>query len=115
MLYNYTEVSIMNLNDMRELHKMDSGQETRTFLIVLMLMVFGTVGRILMQDTPINLKHLAGEIMLSGVIAVTLFAVGAMQNMEMWQVVFIGGLSGIGGVKMIEVITQVVKQLSKSN
>jgi hypothetical protein len=115
VLYDYIKVSIMNINDTRELHKMDSGQETRTFLTVLMLMVVGTVGRMLMQDNPINLKNLVGEVMLSAVIAVTLFAVGAMQNMHMWQIIFVGGLAGIGGVKIIEIIIQVIKQLSKQN
>jgi hypothetical protein len=38
-----------------------------------------------------------------------------MQNMHMWQIIFVGGLAGIGGVKIIEIIIQVIKQLSKQN
>ena len=92
---------------------METSEHTKTFVSVVLLMLLGTIGRLLMQEKPINWRQFFGEALLSVVIAATLFAFGAMQNMLMWQVVFVGGLAGIGGVKSVEWIIQIVKAVKK--
>lgn len=88
--------------------------ETAKGLIwVAAMMVAGTVGRLLMDDEPIKWRKFAGEVILSVVISITLYSFGVMQSMTEWQIIFIGGLAGIGGVKSVEWAVQIGKAIKK--
>ena len=78
---------------------------------ILTAMGLGTLGRTLTDQRPIDWRVFFGELCLASVCAVTLLAFGMLQGMEFWQIVFIVGLAGIGGVKSLEWSVQIYKAL----
>ncbi len=74
-------------------------------------LALGQIGRTLMQQGPINWRVFAGELCLSMVFSGTLLAFGMLQQLEFWQLIFIGGLAGIGGVKTLEWCVQIYKAI----
>ncbi len=78
---------------------------------ILTAMGLGILGRALMAQQPINWRVFFGELCLATVCSGTLLAFGMLQGMEFWQIVFIGGLAGIGGVKSLEWSVQIYKAM----
>ena len=78
---------------------------------IMTAMGLGILGRTLMTQKPINWREFFGELCLATVCSGTLLAFGMLQGMEFWQIVFIGGLAGIGGVKSLEWSVQIYKAL----
>ncbi len=74
-------------------------------------LTLGQFGRTLMQQGPINWRVFVGELCLSLVFSGTLLAFGMLQELEFWQLIFIGGLAGIGGVKTLEWCVQIYKAI----
>ena len=75
-------------------------QNHNMWLIVLMF-VSGAVGRSLLNTEPFNSRRLAGEIILSVLGAITLYSFNLMQGMSTLQIIFLGGLASMGGVRSI--------------
>ena len=79
--------------------------------LVFSVLGLGQLGRTLKQKEPINWRVFAGEMCLTAVFAITLIALGILENMSFWQIVFVGGMAGLGGVKSLETVFQIYNKI----
>lgn len=89
---------------------LEAAEQTKALISTLVVAMMVVVARTLINDEPMKWKKFFGELILAGVGAWVMFAFGMYQGMEYWQTIFIGGLSGLGGVRGIEWALRVCKQ-----
>lgn len=83
--------------------------QIKVFVWVVLSMAMGLLARTLIDPTPIDWRRFAGELILAVLAGVTLFAFGVIQEMESWQIVVMGGLAGLGGVRLVEWIIKIAR------
>lgn len=82
-----------------------------TFWMMLFLIVTGMLGRVLVSGEPFDAKKFAGEIALSIVGAAILYFYGILQSMSVPEMIIYGGLTGLGGVRLIEWVIKIIKAI----
>lgn len=87
-------------------------KEANTFLIILSMWVTVAIGKTLIAEGPVDGKRLCGEVLLAGVGSFIMYSFGMYQNMDTWQMLFLGSLAGLGGVRGMTWTVKIVKQLS---
>jgi hypothetical protein len=87
----------------------------RTLWGFIAMVIFGTVGRILISDEPFILRRFIGELLLGFVAAVMLYAAGLLQGFTPLQLTVVGGLAGLGGVRVIEWIIKIAKKVKEAS
>lgn len=86
-------------------------EELKGPLIVAGLFVVAHVGRILATGEEFCLTKFIGEILLAIVGGIVMAAFGMMQDMNLAEMVFWGGLAGMGGVRMVEWMFKIAKRI----
>lgn len=81
---------------------------------VICMFIAGSIGRTLISCEPFNSQKFFGEIILSGLGAITLFYFNVMQGMSPTQIIFFGALGSMGGFRMIEWTIKFAKQVKGS-
>ena len=99
----------------RELIENAVNYTDRTLWGFIAMMIIGTVGRILVSDEPFVLRRFVGEILLGFVGAVMLYAIGLLQGLNPLQLIVLGGLAGLGGVRVIEWLIKIAKKVKDAN
>ena len=90
-------------------------QELKGPLIVAGLFVVAHLGRILATGEEFCLTKFIGEILLAVVGGIVMAAFGMMQGMSMPEMVFWGGLAGMGGVRMVEWMFKIAKRIKENS
>ena len=88
-------------------------QMDRTLWAFILMVIMGTVGRILVSDEPFILRRFAGEILLAFVGGSMLYAVGLLQDLNTLQLIVLGGLAGLGGVRTIEWLIKIARKVKE--
>lgn len=78
------------------------------------LFIVGSMARTLISDEPFILRKFLGEMLFALIGAVVLWSFGLLQGMSPAQIVFLGGLGSLGGIRLLEWILRIAKQI-KSN
>lgn len=86
--------------------------EIRPFIAIFAVWVFAAIGKNLLKDEPLNWRVLIGEIILAAVGSIVMYSFGMYQGMDAWQMIFIGSLAGLGGVRLIEQVIRIFKFVS---
>ena len=95
----------------KETAQLAATPEAQLFISLVALMVFGTIGRILVSDEPFDWRRLTGELILAAIGAVLLHAFGMLNGMNFYQIIAIGALGGLGGVRLLEWLIKIWKQV----
>jgi len=74
----------------------------KTMLTMIGLFMVAAIGRILVSNEPFDWRKFTGEVCLAIVGAVILYSFGMLQQMDFYQMLILGGLGGLGGVRLIE-------------
>jgi len=75
----------------------------------------GSVARSFISHEPFCLRRFVGEMLLSIIGAIVLWSFGLLQGMTELQIIFLGGLASLGGVRMIEWIMKIAKTVSEKS
>lgn len=86
--------------------------DSRLYAIILMLWLGVVAGR-LIGDEPLNLKKLVGELLLSFLFGVGLWAFGLLQGLSGLQLIALAAFSALGGGRTIELLIRLIVQLKK--
>lgn len=86
----------------------------RNFLAITALLVLGTMARSLLSNEPFDFRKLLGELILGLIGAVLLYAFGMLQNMSPMQMLFLGALGGLGGVRSLEWVIKFIQHTKKT-
>lgn len=97
----------------KETAQLAAAPETQLFLSLVAMMVFGTIGRILVSDDPFDWRRFTGELILAAIAAVLLYAFGMLNGMSFYQVLAVGALGGLGGIRLLEWAIKIWKQVQK--
>lgn len=84
----------------------------RLYAIIFMLWL-GIVARRLIGDEPINKRKLAGELLLSMIFGVGLWAFGLLQGLGGLQLITLAAFAALGGGRSIELLIRLIVQLKK--
>jgi len=95
----------------KETAQLATTPEAQLFLSLVALMVFGTLGRILNSNEPLDMRRLVGELILASIGAVLLYAFGILNGMNYYQIIAVGALGGLGGVRLLEWTIKIWKQV----
>lgn len=80
-----------------------------TLLSFVGMLVVGTLARVLVSDEPLDLRKLSGELLLALLAAVALFYLGVLQGLSTPQMMAVGSLAGLGGVRLLEWVIKIAK------
>ncbi len=76
------------------------------------LFVLGTLARKLVSAEPFDARRFAGEVILSFLAALVLYFGGLLQGLGAWELIVMGALGGLGGVRSIEWTLKIARYLS---
>lgn len=85
----------------------------KSLWIVIGMILLGHLARNLVSDEPFNLKKFIGEMVLAGIGAVVIYLLGVLQGMPPIQIILVGCLTSLGGVRVL-VWTAKIYRLSKN-
>lgn len=91
------------------------GWTDRFLWLTVGLFVMGSTARLFIGNEPFVLRRFIGEMLLSIIGAVVLWSFGMLQGMTQMQIVLLGGLGSLGGVRLIEWIMKIVKTISQNS
>lgn len=74
----------------------------KSLWVVVGLILLGHMARNLVSDEPFSLKKFIGEMMLAGIGAVVIYLLGVLQGLPEIQIILIGSLTSLGGVRALE-------------
>lgn len=89
-----------------------TANDWRLFVIIIMLWL-GVVARRLIGDEPLHVRKLFGELLLSLIFGVGLWALGLLQGLNGLQLITLGAFSALGGGRTVELVLRFVAQLKK--
>ena len=75
---------------------------SRQIIAFIMLGLAGLIGRTLVSPEPLNWRRFAGEMILTAIGAVALYALGMLQGLTLWQMVLLGCGTSLGGLRALE-------------
>lgn len=81
---------------------------------VIAFFVMGSLGRILVSSDPFDPRKFAGEMILAIIGAIIIYSFNLMQGMSPVQIIFLGSLASLGGVRIIEWAIKFSQQVKKS-
>jgi len=87
----------------------------KSLWIVMGFILLGHVARNLVSDEPFNIRKFIGEMILAAIGAVSIYVMGLLQGLPEPQIIFIGLLTSLGGLRALEwaaKITRAVKKIS---
>ncbi|AZZ92762.1 hypothetical protein EUZ85_19350 [Hahella sp. KA22] len=84
---------------------------SKEFWTVLVLFVAGFVARTLVSQEPFDRKKFLGELILTAIGAVALYAAGALQGMSDLQMLMFGALGSLGGLRAVEWVIKAAAQV----
>lgn len=82
----------------------------RLLFVVVLLSALGTIGKILLEKEPINWRRFSGEIIMSLIAGIGIYAFGMMQDFTAAQILFFGVMGGIGTWRVFEWFVQIFKR-----
>lgn len=97
-----------NPNDGQEVNWAD-----KSLWIVIGMILLGHLARNLVSDEPFNLKKFIGEMVLAGIGAVVIYLMGVLQGMPPIQIILVGCLTSLGGIRVLEWLAKIYR-LSKN-
>lgn len=74
----------------------------KSLWVVVGLILLGHMARNLVSDEPFNLKKFIGEMLLAGIGAVVIYLFGILQGLPEIQIILIGSLTSLGGIRALE-------------
>lgn len=74
----------------------------KSLWIVVGLILLGHLARNLVSDEPFKLKKFVGEMVLAGIGAIVIYLLGILQGLPEIQIVLIGSLTSLGGIRALE-------------
>lgn len=80
--------------------------QDRTLVALVTMAAFGYAFRFLVSGEPFNLRRFAGEMGISVMGAVGLYAAGIMQGMSIEQVMLLGIAAALGWLRLAEWLTK---------
>lgn len=81
----------------------------KTLLSFVAMFVVGAMARVFISDEPFDFRRFAGEVMLAALAAIMMYSFGLLQGLTLAQMMFLGSLGGLGGVKVVEWLLQIIK------
>lgn len=64
--------------------------------------ILGLLGRTLVSPEPFDARRFTGEMILTALGAIMLFALGVLQGLDTWQMIVLGAGTSLGGLRAIE-------------
>lgn len=98
----------------REIAQQGFSWVDQTLLSFIVMILMGTLARVFMSNEPLDWRKLAGEAMLAVLGAVMLYSFGLLQGLTMPQMMFLGALGGLGGVRMLEWMIKIARKVKES-
>ena len=87
----------------------------RSLWVVVGIILLGHLARNLVSDEPFNLKKFIGEMLLSGIGAIAIYLLGILQGLPESQIILIGSLTSLGGVRALEWAAKIYRLSKKIN
>ncbi len=78
--------------------------------LVLLMLAAGVVSSALLSETPINPRRLIGDVLRGVIVAIILWACGAMGNISILNVITLAGLSAVAWPHTVNEITGFAKR-----
>ncbi|EPC1916468.1 hypothetical protein [Klebsiella pneumoniae] len=78
--------------------------------LVLLMLAAGVVSSALLSETPINPRRLIGDVLRGVIVAIILWAYGAMGNISILNVITLAGLSAVAWPHTVNEITGFAKR-----
>lgn len=79
--------------------------------LVLLMLAAGVISHALLSADPINMRRLIGDVLRGVIVAIVLWAYGALGNMSILQVIALAGLSAVAWPHTITEITRFTKRI----
>jgi hypothetical protein len=73
-----------------------------SYLELVLIFIVGFLGRSLVSKSPFCWRRVLGELLLACLLATVMWSFGMMQGMSEYQMIFIGGMASLGGVRSIQ-------------
>lgn len=80
-------------------------------LALVLLLWAGVVARRLIGDEPVNIRKLIGELLLSAVFGVGLWALGLLQGLTGMQLIVLGAFASLGGGHSLDMALRLIGQV----
>lgn len=87
----------------------------KSLWIVVGLILLGHLARNLVSDEPFNFKKFVGEMVLAGIGAVVIYLLGVLQGLPEIQIILIGSLTSLGGIRALEWAAKIYRLSKKFN
>ncbi len=85
----------------------------RTFWSITIMFLLGSMARTFVSNEPFDWKKFSGEMLFSLIGAVIMYSMGLMQGMTEVQIIFFGALSSLGGVRSMEWMIKIGRNIKK--
>lgn len=82
-----------------------------TLWIIVLVVLIGTIGRVLVSGEKFDAKKLVGELMLATIGGVALWSYGILQHFDPAEQVLYGCLAGLGGVRLLEWVIKALRAM----
>lgn len=83
----------------------------KTMWSVIILFMLGSMARSLISDEPFCLRKFLGEMIFSTIGGIILYSFGLLQHMSIPELICFGGLGSLGGIRMLEWMFKIAKQV----
>lgn len=87
----------------------------RSLWVVIGIVLLGHLARNLVSDEPFRLKKFVGEMLIAGIGAVVIYLMGILQGLPEAQIILIGSLTSLGGVRALEWAAKIYRLSKKLN
>lgn len=81
----------------------------RTLISFIGMGVVGAMARVFVSQEPFDVRRFAGELMMAALTGVMLYSFGLLQGLSTPQMMFLGSLGGLGGVRLAEWMIKLIK------
>lgn len=95
----------------REIVEQGFSWADQTLVSFIVMILMGAIARVFVSNEPLDLRKLAGEAMLAVLGAVMLYSFGLLQGLTVPQMMFLGALGGLGGVRLLEWIMKIARRV----
>lgn len=87
----------------------------RLLWVVVGLMILGEVARHLVSDEPFCKRKFAGELIFAALGGFLLWTFGLLQGLTAPQMLLAGGLGSLGGVRLVEWVIKIGKEVRRGS
>lgn len=85
-----------------------------TLLSFIAMVLMGTIARVFISNEPLDKRKLTGEMILAVLGAILLYSFGLLQGLTTPQMIFLGSLGSLGGVRLLEWLIKIARQVRDS-